>query len=366
MDEALVEMCHEPDYVLSTFFSDEAPKVFSRFASKCDDTEWLVDGLIDLTKDDPFCQRAYLFEYANDFLSREGLEILLDRLRALSGADQAEPEGRFWLSAMEAVARSSGNASVFEDARRAARGNRISPSDIVEIAKLYHETGHSAKALELLNSPTLSSLDTGSDRLQDLYSSQLQVADWERDRLLVDVHRTLGNREEWSRVAQRVFDCHRSVETLATLVEAVGEDRRESVIDGATETILHAESLSKGDVEFLISVGRLSEAADFVVNRSHQIDGDWYRTWTPVADAFMHGEFWLAATVTYRALLDSMLDRGASKAYHHGVQYLRNLDIMADRIDDWRGFARHEQFAQSLRRSHNRKWSFWQKYSGLA
>ena len=365
MDEELFEICDDSDGGVSAFFTDMAPHVFSRYASKCDDTEWLVDGLIDLTKDDPYGLRASLFEYASDFLTRKGIEILLDRLRMLAGMDGREPGDAFWRRAIEVVARSSGNAALFEEVRRAARGDRISPSDIVEIAKLYHETGHYAKALELLNSPQLSSLNTCSVRRQDLYFSQLQVANWERDRLLVDVHRTLGNREEWSQAAQRVFDCHRSIDTLATLVEALGEDRRERVIDDAAETILNAETLSTGDVEFLMSVGRLSDAATYVLNRPNQIRGEWYGTWTPVADAFMQHEFWLAATVIYRALLDSMLDRGVSKAYHHGIRYLTNLDVMADRIEDWRDFAHHGQYAQELNGAHRRKWSFWQKYKGL-
>jgi len=42
-----------------------------------------------------------------------------------------------------------------------------------------------------------------------------------------------------------------------------------------------------------------------------------------------------AASVIYRSLLTSILDRGYTKAYSYEVQYLKKLDTMAASRTDW-------------------------------
>ncbi len=70
----------------------------------------------------------------------------------------------------------------------------------------------------------------------------------------------------------------------------------------------------------------------------------------------------LAAIMLYRALLDSILKRGYTKSYPHGVRFLKKLDALALTINDWQRFTRHEIFKKELRLAHGRKYSFWGKY----
>jgi len=72
----------------------------------------------------------------------------------------------------------------------------------------------------------------------------------------------------------------------------------------------------------------------------------------------------LAATMVYRALLESILARAVSKYYTHGVRYLRKLDQLAAKVEDWRGHPNHAAYMAQLKEDHGRKRSFWSRYEG--
>ena len=63
-----------------------------------------------------------------------------------------------------------------------------------------------------------------------------------------------------------------------------------------------------------------------------------------------------------RALLDSILQRAQSKYYHHGVRYLRKLDHLALKIQDWQNLGSHEAYKAAVAEQHARKRSFWGQY----
>lgn len=73
---------------------------------------------------------------------------------------------------------------------------------------------------------------------------------------------------------------------------------------------------------------------------------------------------WLCASIVYRALLGSILHRAYSKAYGHGVRYLKSLDRLSESVLDWRDFDGHEAYLENLRQQHGRKRSFWSRYEG--
>jgi len=70
----------------------------------------------------------------------------------------------------------------------------------------------------------------------------------------------------------------------------------------------------------------------------------------------------LAASVVYRSLMTSILERKFYKAYGHAARYLRKLDKLSDGINEWRECPDHEGFKRELLQVHGRKTSFWAKY----
>ena len=63
----------------------------------------------------------------------------------------------------------------------------------------------------------------------------------------------------------------------------------------------------------------------------------------------------------FRALLDSILARGYTRAYGHGARYLAALERLVESVSDWQGKATHDGYVTGIRKKHGRKWSFWQR-----
>jgi hypothetical protein len=99
-----------------------------------------------------------------------------------------------------------------------------------------------------------------------------------------------------------------------------------------------------------------------ILERAEQINGDDYPRLISLAETMESENRNLAATLIYRSLLISILERGYTKAYRHGVLYLKKLDKLAILITQWLKFDNHVSFKDQIYCSHGRKYSFWSKY----
>ena len=69
----------------------------------------------------------------------------------------------------------------------------------------------------------------------------------------------------------------------------------------------------------------------------------------------------LACIVCYRCLLTNLLDRGYSKAYHHGADYFHTLLKLDKKVSDYKNLEDAQSFIRNLQEQHWRKRSFWQQ-----
>jgi len=61
-------------------------------------------------------------------------------------------------------------------------------------------------------------------------------------------------------------------------------------------------------------------------------------------------------------LLDSILARAKSKYYHHGIKYVKKLDKLSEKIDNWFQFSQHSKYFDEIKVAHSRKSAFWSRY----
>lgn len=109
---------------------------------------------------------------------------------------------------------------------------------------------------------------------------------------------------------------------------------------------------------FFIAWPRLDLAAKLVLEKRDFWDGRHYGALGDTAAA-LEGDFPLAATVLYRALLDAILARAKSPAYGHGARYLARLGELAGRLPEDAGQESHTTYISGLRKTHGRKAGFW-------
>lgn len=344
-EEDIFDNCDDSVGVIGNLFQYDARELFAYFAARCEDKRWLCDILLGLYAEDRYGVRDTLFDNAIEYLPEKDTRALIERLWELVSEESENFKKRPWLDAIESLAQQLRDASLFERARR-TREDNMSGQSLVDIAQVYFDSGNAAEALSWLKQ----------------LSPSKQPASDSQDTLLLKIYEKLNNHEASADIAWRMFRQDRTIDSLTTLIAVIGEDRRSTTIDNEAKEILKSDNLSYSDARFLIDTEHLDEAEIYLLQRVKQIDGDLYGSILPLAEAMENNQRLLAATVLYRALLDSILGRANSKAYYHGVEYLCKMDKMASLIINWANFIPHDVYVQSLHQSHSRKRSFWSQY----
>ena len=111
-------------------------------------------------------------------------------------------------------------------------------------------------------------------------------------------------------------------------------------------------------LSFLIAWPALDRAANLVLRRTGELDGDHYEILTRAADA-LAGRYPLAATLVLRAMIDFSLTNSRSTRYKHAARHLLDCAGLSSVIEDFGGFEPHGVYQARLLRKHGKKSSFW-------
>ena len=109
---------------------------------------------------------------------------------------------------------------------------------------------------------------------------------------------------------------------------------------------------------FLIDWPALDLAADLVVSRRAELDGDFYELLSPAAEALTE-KHPLAATLVLRAMIDFTLGEARSSRYQHAVRHLKTSERLSMRIGEYGAVESHEAYRDRLKAEHGRKSGFW-------
>jgi Family of unknown function (DUF6880) len=344
-DGAVFEECDDSNGTVGDVFLFDAKELFVSYASKCRDKQWLSGLLFDLDRDDNYGVRDILVDCAGEYLPESTVRDLIERFQSTATKEKEDYKARHWLLRIESLAGQIKDAPLFEKTRLASR-DEPSAGDCVDIARVYLESGDVETALSWLQ------------RVSE--EENFQAVD--RDKLLLDIYGKKGDAEVQTKVAWRIFRRYRSAKALADLLEVIGHDQRDAVIESEVADVLGDKSFSHSSAIFLAEVGRLDAAETYLLDHADQFDGNFYGGLLSLAEAMEGAGRGLCASILFRALLDSILRRAYYKAYAHGVRYLKRLDQLAMSVSDWRDFENHSTYLSNLRREHGRKRSFWSRY----
>jgi hypothetical protein len=109
---------------------------------------------------------------------------------------------------------------------------------------------------------------------------------------------------------------------------------------------------------FLVSWPALDRAAQLVVNRAKELNGNHYEFLSPAANA-LAGRYPLAATLALRAMIDFTLGHARASRYRHAARHLADCAGLAASIPDFGTHETHEAYVVGLRTTHGRKAAFW-------
>lgn len=218
----------------------------------------------------------------------------------------------------------------------------------MDIARIYLDSGDAKTALSWI------------ERVPKNETFQV----YDRDKILLEIFKELGDQGNQEEIAWRTFKRHRSESTLKTLLGVIGDKYRDQVVNEAVDEILEDKTLSHSNAVFLISLDRIDDAEVYLMSRKDQLNGDSYLSLLDFAEAMEASNKIYAACIIYRELTDSILRRAKSKYYHHGVRYLIKLDKLAEKVTDWKGSPSHASYLAEIRRERFRKKAFWSQYNG--
>ena len=344
-DEKILNQCDDSSGSIGEIFQFDAQKLFIEYAAVCEDKEKVAGIILELNKSDNYGVRSALIDCASECLPELIIRSMIKKFQELFKSEEDSFWKRHNLILIESLARQIKDAELFKQTRIASC-EKLSTATYNDIARVYFESGDAKTALSWLKK-----IPKGEPFQR-----------YEMERLLIDIYKKLGYKDKLAGLLYDIFRSYHSMETLQELLDVIGADRKNEVVLKEVASIISNDRLNLNDAEFLLSIGKVDEAEEYITRRAGQLDGDSYTSLLPLAKAMESEGCILATSIIYRSLLCSILERGYSKAYYHGICYLRKLDKAAVKISDWKNFNDHGVFKEQIYSDHKRKRSFWAGY----
>ena len=344
-DDTIFEMCDDSSGNIGDVFRYDAKELFVDYAKRCEEKGKIADIILKVNKMDNYGIRDTLIDCAGECLPEDVIRTMIATLQKWADKEKDEYGKRHHLMLIESLARQIKDAKLFEKTRIASWG-KLSTAALIDTARVYLESGD---------------VETAHSWLKKIPEGETFQA-YERDELLEEIYQKQGDSEKLTELLYQKFKSYHSTDTLQALLNVIGHDKRDEVVADEVAQILESSALRESDAEFLISIGKIGEAEEYLLGRADQLDGNHYGSLLSLVEVMESENRHLAASLIYRSLLMSILERGYTKAYPHGIRYLNKLDKLAVNITDWKKFNHHEAFKEQIIQAHGRKRSFWSKY----
>lgn len=344
-DKTIFEMCDDSSGNIGDVFRYDAKELFVDYAIRCSDKEKVADIILKVNQKDDYGVRDTLIACAGECLPEPVIRTMITTLQKWAVKEKDKYGKRHHLMLIESLARQVKDAKLFEKTRIASWG-KLSTAALIDISRVYLESGD---------------VETAHSWLKKIPEGENYQA-YERDNLLLEIYQKQGDSEKLTELLYQKFRSYYSTNTLQALLDVIGHDKRDVVINEEVALIMESDRLRQSDAEFLVSIGKVDEAEEYLLKRANQLDGNQYGSLLSLAEAMASQNRHLITSLIFRSLLISILERGHTKAYPHGIRYLKRLDKLSAFVTDWKNYTHHEAFKDQIFAAHTRKRSFWSKY----
>ena len=358
----VIERCHGGDDVVISIFHEACADLGALATVVRPEHAVLVDSVFDALSDNRYGQYDKLISCLAPALGPDGLEQLRQRFGALV-EEQATAEKsvdrpgrqatadyvrcvasrrrqRIAKRVLLELADEQGDVDAF--IAQVGPEMRTVPTNAIQIARRLIESDRAAEALEILDAADVD--DDDWDR-----------TDWQDAR--IDVLEALGRRDEAQAFRWACFERDLSAEYLRPYLgklpdfeDIEAEERAVAIAMGDPELL--------AALQFFLDWRSPDRAAELLLKRHDEIDGNHFEYLSPAADA-LAASHPLATTLVLRAMIDFALSKGRSKRYRHAARHLATCAELAPRIEDFGTFETHETYVARLKKHHGLKVGFW-------
>ena len=225
----------------------------------------------------------------------------------------------------------------------AIRAGGLESTHALEVAERLIAASRPAEALDWLDKPRRRIEDEDNDSTD----TDLRIAALE----------ALGRKDEAQAVRWRHFEHFLSAEHLRAYLKRLPDFEDFEAEQKALDVAAAHKQAARG-LAFFIEWRALDRADRLVRERLTALDGRLYEVLRPAAEAFEE-KFPEAASLLYRRLVESVLERGSSKQYQYAARDLLSCARLAPHLPVPGSIESQAEFVARLQKAHGRKYGFW-------
>ena len=253
---------------------------------------------------------------------------------------RADAERRHLAFRLALLADLENNADAFIAAIRAGV---LESTHALDVAGRLIAANRPAEALEWLDKPRRRIEDEDNDSTD----ADLRIAALE----------ALGRKDEAQAVRWRHFERFLSANHLRAYLKRLPDFEDFEAEQKALDVAAAHKQAARG-LAFFIEWRALDRADRLVRERLAALDGRLYEVLRPAAEA-LEEKFSEAASLLYRRLIESVLERGSSKQYQYAARDLLSCARLAPHLPVPGSIESHAAFVARLQKVHGRKYGFW-------
>lgn len=213
----------------------------------------------------------------------------------------------------------------------------------LDVAERLIAASRPAEALTWLDKPRRHFEDDDSDDAD----TDLRVAALE----------AIGRKDDAQSVRWRHFERFLSTEHLRAYLKRLSDFEDFEAEQKALEVAAGHKQAERA-LAFLLEWRALDRADRLVRERLDALDGRLYEILRAAAEA-LEEKFPEAASLLYRRLVESVLDRGSSKQYPYAARDFQSCTRLAQHLPASGSIETHAAFVARLQKVHGRKYGFW-------
>jgi hypothetical protein len=333
----------------------------------------LADQVFDALDDNRYSQYDALLETLAPTLGDKGLDHLKARFGELSRLLVVEPppgsRGLVLLGPGGPFYATDANAGVRAHAKQVLQEIANLQGDVDGFIDQYGEEARKAPATAAVIARRLLEASRASDALEALDAVERTAGQrghawmeygWEEAR--IEVLDALGRTADAQALRWSCFEGRLSAPHLRAWLDRLPDFEDDEGERRALDHAARCPSLMQA-LSFLVSWNAHDRAAQLVIDRQKELDGDHYEVLTPAAEALAE-KHPLAATLLLRAMVEFALVKARAGRYRHAARHLTECATLSTSIQVFEPFETHEIWSAHLRSKHGGKWGFWSIVSG--
>ncbi len=366
--QPIFERCDDSDGVIGGIFRDACGDIGDVALQAKVSSAALADQVFDALVANDYGQFDRLISVLAPALGQAGLEHLKWRMIDLSNRPVQRPaeKGRIkigWSSSGPIYADDIAERSRVSTVKLALQDIADAQGDVDAFIGQYNEETRKVPkiaaeiAQRLLAAGRVDDAWAALDVAVHRQSGRWTWPDFAWEDARIDVLEALGRSDDAQKARLECFERALSATHLRAYLKRLPDFDDVEAEEEALDYARGSRNLLQALV-FLVSWPCLDRAANLVIDRAGELDGNHYDFLTPAADALAE-RYPLAATLLLRAMIDFSLTHNRSSRYKHAARHLLECAGLSSAVVDFGAVEAHDVYVARLRLEHGRKTSFW-------